>query len=87
MTSYTVQLYTYSGDQIYGRRIECDRRDVPRKLAGIVVEYLRDNPHTGTIQALVDTRMRFTKYMIHRKNYTILVYRQVFQCNVDDVEE
>ena len=87
MTRYTVQLYTTDGDRILGKGIECDWRDVPGKLAGIAMDYFKDIPYPRTIQALVDTRMRFTKYMIHRKNGTILVYRHVFQRNVEGVGE
>ena len=56
MTRYTVQLYADNGDRIHGRRIECNRRDVPGRLIDIVVDYLRDNPYPGTIQALVNSR-------------------------------
>ena len=87
MTRYIVQLYTYNGDQIYGKCVECDRKDIPRKLAGIGVDYLMDNPRPGIIQALVSIGRNDTLYLIQLINGTVRVYRYAFQCNVDDVEE
>ena len=87
MTRYTVQIYTTDGDMILGTRIECSRKDVPRKLAGIVVDYLRDNPYPGTIQALVNVGWNYTTYLIQLKNNTVTAYRYVFQCNMAEVQE
>ena len=44
MTRYTVQLYTENGDQIHGRGINCNRKDIPDMLAGVVASYLKDAP-------------------------------------------
>ena len=40
MTRYIIQLYAYNGDQIYGKYVECDRKDIPRKLTSIGMDYL-----------------------------------------------
>ena len=84
MTRYTVQLYSENGDRIHGRRIECNRRDVPGRLIDIVVDYLRDNPYPGTIQALVNSGGYYTLYLVLLKNDTPNVYRHV--CNADRAE-
>ena len=87
MTRYTVQIYTTDGDRIFGRRIECDRIDVPGRLADITMDYLGDASYPDTMQAVVDAGRRFTIYMIHLKNNTVTVYRHVFQCNMAVGEE
>ena len=87
MTRYIIQLYTYNGDQIYGKHVECDRKDIPRKLTSIGVDYLRDNPYPGIIQALVSAGRNDTLYLIRLLNGTVMVYRYAFQCNVEEVGE
>ena len=87
MTRYIIQLYTYNGDQIYGKYVECDRKDIPRKLTSIGVDYLRDNPRPGIIQALVSIDRNDTLYLIQLINGTVRAYRYAFQCNVEEVGE
>ena len=87
MTRYIIQLYKYNGDQIYGKHVECDRKDIPRKLTSIGVDYLRDNPYPGILQALVSAGWNDTLYLIRLLNGTVMVYRYAFQCNVEEVGE
>ena len=82
MTRHTVQIYTADGKRIFGRRIECDRVDVPGRLADITMDYFGDASYPDTMQALVEEGRRFTVYMIHLKNGTVTVYRHVFQCGM-----
>ena len=87
MTRYTIQLYTNDGDQIYGRHIECNRKDIQGRLASIAMDYLKGVPYSGTIQALVNAGWNYTTYLIQLKNNTVTVYRHVFQRNVEGVGE
>ena len=75
---YTVQIYTTDGDRILGTQIECDRKDVPGRLADITMDYLGDVSYPDTCPGVVDAGRRFTIYMIHLKNNTVTVYRHVF---------
>ena len=77
MTHYDIQLYTDNGDRIHGRRIECDRRDVPDELMDIAADYLKGSPYPGPIQALVNSRGGYTLFLILLKNDTLNVYRHV----------
>ena len=77
MTRYDIQLYTDNGDRIHGRRIECDRRDVPDRLMDIAADYLKGSPYPGAIQALVNSRGGYTLFLILLKNDTLNVYRHV----------
>ncbi len=87
MTRYAVRLYTNGGDRIRGTRIECSRRDIPDCLADIAMDYLRDAPYPGIIQALVNVGRNYTQYLIRLKNNTVTVYRHVFQCDMEGVQE
>ena len=77
MTRYDIQLYTDNGDRIHGRRIECDRRDVPDELMDTVADYLKGSSHPGPIQALVNSRGGYTLFLVLLKNDTLNVYRHV----------
>ena len=84
MTRYYIQLYTDSGDRIHGRRIECDRRDVPGRLMDTAADYLKGSPYPGAIQAQVNSRGGYTLFLVLLKNDTLNVYRHV--CNADRAE-
>ena len=79
MTRYTVQIYTTDGDKILGTQIECDRKDVPGRLAYIAMDYLWDASYPDTMRALVDAGRRFTIYLIQLEKDTVMVYRHAFQ--------
>ena len=87
MTEYDVWLYKDKAVQIHRTQIKCDRRDVPGKLACIVLDYLRSAPYPGTMLAMVSVGWNYTAYMIQSNSDTVKVYHQVFQCNMEGVEE
>ena len=84
MIRYYIQLYTDNGDRIHGRRIECDRRDVPGRLIDTAADYLKGSPYPGAIQAQVNSRGHYTLFLVLLKNGTLNVYRHV--CNADRPE-
>ena len=77
MTRYDIQLYADNGDRIHGRRIECDRRDVPDNLIDIAADYLDNSPYPGAIQAQVNSGRYYTLFLVLLKNDTLNVYRHV----------
>ena len=87
MTEYDVWLYKDKAVQILRTQIKCDRRDVPVRLARIVLDYLRNAPYPGTMLAMVSIGWNYTSYLIQSNGATVKVYHQVFQCNMAGVEE
>ena len=87
MTEYDVWLYKNKAVQIHRTQIKCDRRDVPGKLARIVLDYLRSAPYPGTMLAMVSVGWNYTAYLIQSNGAAVKVYHQVFQCNMAGVEE
>ena len=87
MTRYTVQLYSENGDQIHGRGIECNRKDIPDMLAGVVASYLKDAPYPGAIRALVNSGWNYRTYLILLKNDFLDVYRHVCHADRAEVQE
>ena len=87
MTRYTVQLYTENGDQIHGRGIDCNRKDIPDMLAGVVASYLKDSPYPGAIRALVNSGWNYRTYLILLKNDFLDVYRHVCHADRAEVQE
>ena len=87
MTRYYIQLYTDNGDRIHGRRIECNRRDVPGRLIDIAVDYLKGSPYPGAIQAQVNSGGYYTLYLVLLKNDTLNVYRHVRNADRAEIQE
>ena len=87
MTRYTVQLYTENGDQIHGRGIDCNRKDIPDMLAGVVASYLKDAPYPGAIQAQVNSGWNYRTYLILLKNDFLDVYRHACHADRAEVQE
>ena len=87
MTRYIVRLYSDNEVQIHGRRIKCNQRDVPDRLAGIVLDYLEDAPYPGVIKAHVIDGRRYTEYILLLKNNTLDVCRHVLQADRAEVQE
>ena len=87
MTRYIVRLYSDNEVQIHGRRIKCNQRDVPDRLAGIVLDYLKDAPYPGVIKAHVIDGRRYTEYILLLKNNTLDVCRHVLEAGRAEVQE
>ena len=87
MTRYTVQLYSDGGDQIHNRGIDCNRKDVPDMLAGVVASYLKGAPYPGAIRALVNSGWNYRTYLILLKNDFLDVYRHVCHADRAEVQE
>ena len=68
MTEYDVWLYKDKAVQIHRTQIKCDMRDVPGKLARIVLDYLRSAPYPGTMLAMVSVGWNYTAYLIQIKH-------------------
>ena len=56
-------------------------------LARFVLDYLKDAPYPGAIQALVSAGRDTLIYMIKMIDDTITVYQEVFQRNTADIEK
>ena len=56
-------------------------------LARFVLDYLKDAPYPGAIQALVSAGRDTLIYMIKMIDDTITVYQEVFQRNTADMEK
>ena len=87
MTRYTVRLYSEEGDQIHGRGIECNPKDIPDMLAGVVARYLKDASYLGAIQAQVNSGWYYRTYLILLKNDFLDVYRHVCHADRKEVQE
>ena len=87
MTRYEVRIYTQQADELRGRYVECGKKEIPRMLARFVLDYLKDAPYPGAIQALVSAGRDTLIYMIKMIDDTITVYHQVFQRNTADMEK
>ena len=87
MTRYIVRLYSDKKVQIHGRRIECNRRDVPGRLVCIVRDYLKDAPYPGVIKAHVIAGRRYTEYILLLENNTLDVCRHVLEAGRAEVQK
>ena len=87
MTEYDVWLYKDKAVQIRRTQIKCDMRDVPGKLARIVLDYLRSAQYPSTMLAMVSVGWNHTLYLIQSNGAAMKVYHQVFQCNMEGVEK
>ena len=87
MTRYIIRLYSDNEVQIHGRRIKCNQRDVPDRLAGIVLGYLKDAPYPGVIKAHVIDDRSYTEYVLLLKNNTLDVCLHVLQADRAEVQE
>ena len=87
MTRYIVRLYSDKKIQIHGRRIECNRRDVPGRLVCIVRDYLKDAPYPGVIKAHVIAGRRYTEYILLLENNTLDVCRHVLEAGRAEVQK
>ena len=87
ITRYIVRLYSDKKVKIYGRRIECMRRDVPGRLICIATDYLKDVPYPGVIKAHVIAGRRYTEYILLLKNNTLDVCRQALEAHMAEVQD
>ena len=87
MTRYIVRLYTQQADELRNRRIECNRKEIPRMLARFVLDYLEDAPYPGAIQALVSAGRDTLIYMVKLMDDIVTVYQEVFRRNTADIEK
>ena len=87
MTRYRVRLYTQQADELRNRHIECNRKEMPIMLARFVLDYLKDTPYPGAIQAIALAGSDTLIYMIKMIDDTVTVYQQVFQRNTADMEK
>ena len=77
MTRYDIRLHTDKGVQIYDKGAECNPAEIPEMLACAVMDYLKDSPYPGAIQAQVMTDRRCTEYVLLLKDNSLDVYRHV----------
>ena len=87
MTRYEVRLYTNNGVKISNKKIECNEKEIPDRLAGIVLDYLRDAPYPGVIKAHVITGRIYTEYVLLLKNDILDVCLHVLQADRAEVQE
>ena len=60
---------------------------MPIMLARFVLDYLKDAPYPGAIQAIALAGSDTLIYMIKMIDDTVTVYQQAFQRNIADVEK
>ena len=88
MTEYDVWLYKDKAVQIHRTQIKCDRRDVPGQVglhrAGLPEERPVSGHHAGHGQRRLES---IPAYLIQSNGTDVKVYHQVFQCNMEGVEE
>ena len=87
MTRYEVRLYTNNGVKISNKKIECNEKEIPDRLAGIVRDYLRDASYPGAIKAHVITGKIYTEYILLLKNDILDVCLHVLQADRAEVQE
>ena len=87
MTRYEVRLYTNNGVKISNKKIECNEKEIPDRLAAIVLDYLRDAPYLGVIKAHVITGRIYTEYILLLKNDILDVCLHVLQADRAEVQE
>ena len=56
-------------------------------LARFVLDYLKDAPYPGAIQALVSAGRDTLIYMVKLMDDIVTVYQEVFQRNTADIEK
>ena len=77
MTHYDVRLYTDKGVEIHNKGTESSQKDVPGRLACIVLDYLRSAPYPGVIKAHVTDGRRHMEYTLLLENNTLHAYLHV----------
>ena len=87
MTRYEVRLYTNNGVKISNKKIECNEKEIPDRLACIVLDYLKDAPYPGTIKAHVITGRIYTEYVLLIKNDILDVCLHMLQADRAEVQE
>ena len=87
MTRYEVRLYTNNGVKISNKKIECNEKEIPDRLVGIVRDYLRDAPYPGTIKAHVIDGRKYTEYILLLKNDILDVCLHMLQADRAEVQE
>ena len=87
MTRYEVRLYTNNGVKISNKKIECNEKEIPDRLACIVLDYLKDAPYPGAIKAHVITGKIYTEYVLLIKNDILDVCLHVLQADRVEVQE
>ena len=86
MPRYIVRLYSDNKVLIHDMWIECNRQDVPGRLACIVMDYLKGAPYPGTMRAHVIAGRRYTEYVLLLKNNTLDVCRHVLQADRAEIQ-
>ena len=87
MIRYEVRLYTNNGVKISNKKIECNEKEIPDRLACIVLDYLKDAPYPGAIKAHVITGKIYTEYVLLLKNDILDVCLHVLQADRVEVQE
>ena len=87
MTRYEVRLYTNNGVKISNKKIECNEKEIPDRLACIVLDYLRDAPYPGVIKAHVIDGRSYTEYILLLKNDILDVCLHMLQADRAEVQE
>ena len=87
MTRYEVRLYTNNGVKISNKKIECNEKEIPDRLVGIVRDYLRDTHYPGAIKAHVIDGRKYTEYVLLLKNDILDVCLHMLQADRAEVQE
>ena len=87
MTRYEVRLYTNNGVKISNKKIKCNEKEIPNRLACIVLDYLKDAPYPGTIKAHVIDGRKYTEYILLLKNDILDVCLHVLEADRAEVQE
>ena len=87
MKRYHVVLYRRPEGALHRQSIKCDKQEIPFKVAGIVLDYLKGTPCPEGIHALVTTYRNTFTYVIKVLDDTVTVYHQVLQGSIEDMEE
>ena len=87
MIRYEVRLYTNNGIKISNKKIKCNEKEIPDRLACIVLDYLRDVPYPGVIKAHVITGRIYTEYILLLKNDILDICLHVLQADRAEVQE
>ena len=87
MSHYNIRLYTDKGVRIHDRGAECKPAEIPGMLACIVMDYLKDAPYPGAMQAQVLAGRRCAEYTLVLRNDSLDVYRHVLRASRVETQE
>ena len=77
MAHYDARLYTGKGAEILNTKIECTPENIPDMLASVVLDYLKDAPYPGVINAGVTDGRCDMEYTLLLENNALHAYLHV----------